>query len=100
MVDRQRPGRLSRRHVALSLSRRYHALLVGSDRPPLGRVLALAKADAEPTVPGVRTQPVRDPEVTHEVSLASMSGRRFSPAVLTFIRAMRAHNWSASRDLG
>ena len=53
-----------------------------------------------PTVPGVRTQPVTDPEVAREVSLVSMSGRRFSPAVLTFIRAMRAHNWSASRDLG
>src|SRR5947208_673235 len=37
------------------------------------------------TIPGVRTQPVTDPEVVREVSLASMSGRRFSPAVLTFI---------------
>jgi hypothetical protein len=48
----------------------------------------------------VRTQPVTDPEVTREVSLVSMSGRRFSPAVLTFIRAIRVHNWSANRDLG
>ena len=53
-----------------------------------------------PTIPGVRTQPVTDPEVTRDVSLVSMSGRRFSPAVLTFIRAMREHNWSANRDLG
>jgi len=47
-----------------------------------------------PTIPGVRTQPVTDPEVVREVSLASMSGRRFSPAVLTFIRTIRAHDWS------
>ena len=48
-----------------------------------------------PTIPGVRTQPLTDPEVAREVSLVSMSGRRFSPAVLTFIRAIRAHNWSS-----
>ncbi len=49
-----------------------------------------------PTIPGVRLQPVTDPEVLREVSLISMSGRRFSPAVLTFVRAIRAHNWSPS----
>jgi predicted glycogen debranching enzyme len=32
--------------VALSLTRRYHALLVAPLAPPLGRVLVLAKADA------------------------------------------------------
>ncbi|HJU15180.1 MAG TPA: amylo-alpha-1,6-glucosidase [Stellaceae bacterium] len=32
--------------VALSLTRRYHALLVAPVDPPLGRVLVLAKADA------------------------------------------------------
>jgi DNA-binding transcriptional LysR family regulator len=51
-----------------------------------------------PTIPGVRTQPVTDPEVVREVSLVSMSGRRFSPAVLALTRAIRAHNWS--RDNG
>ena len=35
-----------------------------------------------PTIPGVRTQPVTEPEVTREVSLVSLSGRRFSPAVI------------------
>jgi DNA-binding transcriptional LysR family regulator len=48
-----------------------------------------------PTIPGVWTQPVTDPEVVREVSLVSMSGRRFSPAVLALTRAIRAHNWSA-----
>jgi len=47
-----------------------------------------------PTIPGVRLQPVSDPEVPREVSLVSMSGRRFSPAVLTFMRAIRANDWS------
>jgi LysR family hydrogen peroxide-inducible transcriptional activator len=47
-----------------------------------------------PTIPGVRTQPVTEPEVAREISLVSMSGRRFSPAVLTFIHAIRAHDWS------
>ena len=36
-----------------------------------------------PTIPGVRLQPVSDPEVPREVSLVSMSGRRFWLAVLT-----------------
>jgi LysR family transcriptional regulator, hydrogen peroxide-inducible genes activator len=29
-----------------------------------------------------------------EVSLVSMSGRRFSPAVMSFIRAIRSHDWA------
>jgi len=45
-----------------------------------------------PTIAGVRTQPVSDPEVVRQVSLVSMAGRRFSPAVLAFIRAIRAHD--------
>jgi DNA-binding transcriptional LysR family regulator len=46
------------------------------------------------TIPGVRTQPVTDPEVVRDVSLVSMSGRRFSPAVLVLKRAICAHDWS------
>jgi DNA-binding transcriptional LysR family regulator len=47
-----------------------------------------------PAIPGVRTQPVSEPEVAREVSLVSMAGRRFSPAVLAFMRAIRAYDWS------
>src|SRR3954447_25762705 len=47
-----------------------------------------------PTIPRVRTQPVSEPEVAREVSLVSMAGRRFSPAVLAFTRAIRAYDWS------
>jgi DNA-binding transcriptional LysR family regulator len=49
-----------------------------------------------PTIPGVRTQLVKDPEVAREISLVSMSGRRFSPAVRTFIAAVRAYGWAMS----
>src|SRR5438874_10424984 len=48
-----------------------------------------------PTIPGVRTQPVTDPEVVREVSLASLSGRRFSPAVVAVCRPLRARDRSA-----
>jgi DNA-binding transcriptional LysR family regulator len=51
-----------------------------------------------PTIPGVRTQPVTDPGVVREVSLVSMSGRRFSPAVLAFTRAVRAHGWAPTAE--
>jgi len=53
-----------------------------------------------PTIPGVRTQPVSEPEVVREVSLVSMSGRRFSPAVLAFIRAIRTHDWTSQLVAG
>jgi LysR family transcriptional regulator, hydrogen peroxide-inducible genes activator len=47
-----------------------------------------------PTIAGLRTQPVSEPEVVRVVSLVSMAGRRFSPGVLAFIRAIRAHEWA------
>jgi LysR family transcriptional regulator, hydrogen peroxide-inducible genes activator len=49
-------------------------------------------------IPGIRVQPVSDPEVVRDVSLVSMSGRRFSPAVLAFIRSIRTHDWSPAPD--
>ena len=52
------------------------------------------------TIPGVRTQLVMDPEVVRDVSLVSMSGRRFSPAVLALVRAIRAHDWSRDNGAG
>ncbi len=47
MVARQRArGGYAAGTTALSLTRRYHGLLVAPVYPPLGRVLVLAKADA------------------------------------------------------
>ena len=39
-----------------------------------------------PVIPGLHTRRVIEPEVVREVSLVTVSGRRFSPAVATFIR--------------
>ena len=43
--------------------------------------------------PGIQTRPVHEPEITREVSLVTMAGRRFSPAVSTFVTALRRHSW-------
>ena len=51
-----------------------------------------------PIVPGVMTRPVVDPEVTREVSLVAISGRRFSPAVAAFITAIKAYPWPGNSD--
>ena len=44
-------------------------------------------------VPGLQARRVIDPEVSREVCLITMSGRRFSPAVATFVRAIKAYSW-------
>ena len=49
-----------------------------------------------PLVPGVVTRPVVDPEVTRDVSLVAISGRRFSPAVAAFVKAIQAYPWPQS----
>jgi LysR family hydrogen peroxide-inducible transcriptional activator len=46
-----------------------------------------------PTVPGVMTRAVVDPEVARDVSLLAISGRRFSPAVAAFVKAIKAYPW-------
>jgi LysR family hydrogen peroxide-inducible transcriptional activator len=47
-----------------------------------------------PTIPGVQTRVVA-PEVSREVALVSIAGRRFSPAVASFTRAIRRYQWPA-----
>ena len=46
-----------------------------------------------PTIPGVQTRVLVDPEVVREISLLSIAGRRFSPAVAAFSRAIRSYEW-------
>jgi DNA-binding transcriptional LysR family regulator len=46
------------------------------------------------THPGIRHRLVT-PEVEREVSLVSVAGRSFSPAVMTFIESVRDHDWNA-----
>jgi LysR family transcriptional regulator, hydrogen peroxide-inducible genes activator len=47
--------------------------------------------------PGLLTRPVIDPEVWRDICLVSMSGRRHSPAVASFLKAVRAHDWPKGR---
>ena len=43
--------------------------------------------------PGLLTRRVVDPEVVREVSVVTVAGRRFSPAVAAFVRAIKAYPW-------
>jgi DNA-binding transcriptional LysR family regulator len=44
-------------------------------------------------LPGLGTRPITDPPVTRTVHLATVGGRRFSPAVATFIKAIDRYQW-------
>ena len=46
-----------------------------------------------PAMPGLHTRRVIEPEVVREVMLVTVSGRRFSPAVATFVKALKAYKW-------
>ena len=46
-----------------------------------------------PVLPGLHTRRVIEPEVMRDVCLVTVSGRRFSPAVATFVRALKAYKW-------
>ena len=46
-------------------------------------------------VPGLHVRPVMEPDVSREVCLVTVSGRRFSPAVATFVGAVKSYNWAA-----
>jgi LysR family transcriptional regulator, hydrogen peroxide-inducible genes activator len=50
-------------------------------------------------VPGLQTRRVIDPEVVREVSLVTVAGRRFSPAVAAFVRAIKSYKWPSAEDL-
>ncbi|MFZ0693012.1 MAG: LysR substrate-binding domain-containing protein, partial [Alphaproteobacteria bacterium] len=45
-----------------------------------------------PVIPGVVTRPV-EPGITREISLVSIAGRHFSPAITSFVKAVRTHDW-------
>jgi DNA-binding transcriptional LysR family regulator len=44
-------------------------------------------------LPGLGTRPITDPPVTRMVHLATVAGRRFSPAVSTFVKAIDRYQW-------
>ncbi len=45
------------------------------------------------TVPGVIARPVIDPATAREVCLVTVAGRRWSPPVAAFVRAVQQHRW-------
>jgi DNA-binding transcriptional LysR family regulator len=44
-------------------------------------------------LPGLMTRPITNPPVTRTIHLATVAGRRFSPAVATFIKAIDRYQW-------
>lgn len=46
-----------------------------------------------PVLPGVVTRAVTEPDIVRDVSLVTIAGRRFSPAVAAFVRDVRAYKW-------
>lgn len=51
-----------------------------------------------PATPGVMTRPVVEPEVTREVGLLTIAGRRHSPAVAAFMRAAQSYRWPGAQS--
>jgi LysR family transcriptional regulator, hydrogen peroxide-inducible genes activator len=50
------------------------------------------------THPGLVLRPVAEPEVTREVCLATVAGRRWSPAVSSFVQAVRRYRWPTREE--
>ena len=46
-----------------------------------------------PVIPGVVTRPVVEPEVTRAIYIVTVAGRRYSPAVAAFIKAVEKFQW-------
>jgi DNA-binding transcriptional LysR family regulator len=49
--------------------------------------------ESSPIIPGVMTRQIVDPEITREISLVSVAGRRFTPAAMHFSRAAQGFDW-------
>lgn len=50
-------------------------------------------------IPGLQVRPVIEPEVWREVCLVTVAGRRFSPAVATFVNAVKSYSWADGHSL-
>jgi len=47
-----------------------------------------------PMLPGIGTRPLVDPEIHREIKLATIAGRRHSPALKAFVSLAGRHNWA------
>ncbi len=45
-------------------------------------------------IPGLQVRPVAEPQVVRQICLVTVAGRRFSPAVLTFVNAVKSYGWA------
>jgi LysR family transcriptional regulator, hydrogen peroxide-inducible genes activator len=50
-------------------------------------------------MPGLQTRPLVEPDVAREVALVTVAGRRYSPAVAAFVRAIKAYQWPSPDGL-
>lgn len=50
-----------------------------------------------PMMPGIATRPLTEPEISREISLVTVSGRRYSPALTTFVSLAKRHDWNDFR---
>jgi LysR family transcriptional regulator, hydrogen peroxide-inducible genes activator len=48
-----------------------------------------------PSLPGLSTRLLVEPEVHREIALVTVPGRRFSPAVAAFVKTVTQHHWQA-----
>lgn len=46
-----------------------------------------------PVIPGIVTRPIIEPEVTRAIHIVTVAGRRFSPAVAAFVKAVEKYKW-------
>ena len=49
-----------------------------------------------PSLPGLSTRPLVEPEVYREIALVTVPGRRFSAAAAAFVKTVTQHRWQAS----
>ena len=49
-----------------------------------------------PMLPGIATRPLVEPEMHREIRLATIAGRRFSPALRAFVSLAGRHNWGTA----
>ena len=47
-----------------------------------------------PTLPGIATRPLLDPEISRTIRLVTVAGRQHSPALRSFLTLARRHDWN------
>lgn len=52
-----------------------------------------------PMLPGIATRPLIDPQINRQIRLATIAGRRFSPALRAFVSLAGRHNWGVGPAL-